>query len=669
LKYKIKHLQEDPYLVSYQDALVSRYNRAKDIESKVTGNGTISLTEFANGHKYFGLHKTTDGWIFREWAPNADKIFMFGDFSNWQELEEFELKKIDNNGQWEIKLPNNALHHKDLFRLKIYWPGGEGDRIPSYATRVVQDSTSNTFNAEVWSPNNEYVWKHKVPKRSKNSSKPITPIIYESHVGMAQESEKVGTYCEFRKKTLPRIVKSGYNTLQIMAVMEHPYYGSFGYHVANFFAASSRFGTPEELKELIDDAHKAGLYVIIDLVHSHAVNNEVEGLSCFDGTLYQYFHDGPRGLHEAWDSRCFDYSKSEVIHFLLSNCKYWLEEFNLDGFRFDGVTSMLFYDHGLGKAFSSYDDYFSADRVDQDAQTYLILANKLIHSLKSNAITIAEDVSGMPGLGAAIEDGGLGFDFKLAMGIPDFWFKLLKEISDENWNTDEIFTTLTDRRDDEKSIAYVECHDQSIVGGKTVIFELIDAAMYDSMDRNCNNMLVERGVALHKIIRLLTLATAGNGYLNFIGNEFGHPEWVDFPREGNNWSYKYARRQWNLRDNSTLLYSSLGDFDAKIIKSAKKYDILNSFPELRYSHTSDQVLAFSRERLTFIFNLNSQQSFVEYLIDLPEGEYKLLFNSDEERFGGENRLAINQLYSTTQIDGRHCIQLYLPTRTAIALLS
>lgn len=662
MEFKLTKLQDDPFLAPYREALAGRWGRAQHQEYLLT-EGKCSLEDFASGHEYFGLHKTQKGWVFREWAPNANGIVLFGDFSDWQITEKYALSRINDSGHWEIKLPKDAIHHQDLYRLKVYWPGGEGDRIPSYARRVVQDDQTKIFNAQIWAPEKTFKWKNTKPKKGVCCE----PLIYESHVGMAQEKEGLGTYDEFRKNMLPRIADAGYNTIQLMAIMEHPYYGSFGYHVANFFAASSRFGTPEELKALIDEAHKSGITVIMDIVHSHAVKNEVEGLSRFDGTAHQYFHDGSKGNHDAWDSRCFNYSKPEVLHFLLSNCRYWLDEFNLDGFRFDGVTSMLYYDHGLGEGFNSYDDYFSPNRIDADAQTYLILANKLIHTIRPDAITVAEDVSGMPGLGAPIEDGGIGFDYKLAMGVPDFWFKLLKETRDEDWNTDEIFRELTDRREDEKSIAYVECHDQAIVGGKTVIFELIDAEMYHAMSKDSESLLVDRGIALHKIIRLITLGTAGNGYLSFIGNEFGHPEWVDFPREGNGWSYKYARRQWQLRDNYTLKYCYLADFDAEMIKSADKFHILGHYPELRFSHFSDQVLAFSRGELTYILNLNPTHSFTDYPIDLPPGKYKLLFDSDEERFGGQARIAPEQNFQSQEFHGRNCIHTYLPSRTAMVL--
>jgi len=658
-------LSQDPYLTPFEKTLRRRILKIIETEARLT-RGKSSLADFAAGHEYFGLHFRNDEWILREWAPNADRICLIGDMTGWQEQKEFTLQRITADGNWEIRLSPDKLKHGDHYRLRIHWPGGEGDRIPSYARRVVQDPETLIFNAQVWRPDSFYQWRQFDFRRSGES-----PLVYEVHVGMAQEEEKIGSYREFIDKILPRVISCGYNTLQLMAVQEHPYYGSFGYQVSNFFAASSRFGPPEDLKELIDEAHAAGLAVIMDLIHSHAVSNEVEGLSCFDGTLYQYFHDGPRGRHHAWDSRCFVYAKPQVLHFLLSNCRFWLDEYRLDGFRFDGVTSMLYLDHGLEKAFTSYDYYFD-DNVDEDALTYLALANKLIHSVRPDALTIAEDVSGMPGLAASIEDGGCGFDFRFAMGVPDFWIKLIKEVNDEHWPMDHLWHELTNRRTDEKTISYAESHDQALVGDQALIFRLIGSDMYDAMSNDCENINVDRGMALHKLIRFITLATAGSGYLNFMGNEFGHPEWIDFPREGNDWSYRYARRQWHLVDNPDLKYQLLARFDRDMIALAKRYRLLETGePVLFYEHWDDKVIAFERAGLLFIFNFHPIHSHVDYRFRVPSGKYRMIFDSDTLKYGGHGRLEENQTHRTipgpTTEEDERFISLYLPTRTALVL--
>jgi len=665
-------VRHDPYLQPYTEHIVRRIALGSEMERRLTG-GKISLADFAAGHEYFGLHFKDGEWILREWAPNANKVRLIGAFSDWKEKDNYSFSSVGNEGVWELRLPQEALKHGDLYRLHLHWPGGEGDRIPAYARRVVQDNATKIFNAQVWRPETGYRWQNENYRRAPTSptqrGESKAPLIYEAHVGMAQEEGKVGTYAEFREKILPRIIDAGYNTIQLMAVQEHPYYGSFGYHIANFFAASSRFGTPEELKELVDACHGAGVGVIMDLIHSHAARNEVEGISRFDGTLYQYFHDGPRGVHELWDSRCFDYGKPQVLHFLLSNCRFWLDEYKFDGFRFDGITSMLYYHHGLGKAFTSYDDYFDGS-IDEQAYVYLTLANKVIHAVRPDAMTVAEEVSGMPGLAAPQTAGGVGFDYRLAMGIPDYWIKLTKDTRDEDWPVNGIWHELTNRRHDEKTISYPESHDQALVGDQTLIFRLIERDMYDHMAVNRRNLRVDRGLSLHKMIRLATLATAGHGYLNFMGNEFGHPEWIDFPREGNKWSYHYARRQWHLRDDKNLVYHFLADFDKAMIELAGLARLLEDGSlRLVAEHCDDKVLAFRRAGLLFIFNFHPGKSYTDYAFAAFAKEYRLVLDTDSACFGGHGRVMPNQTYFAKIESGeRALIKAYLPSRTALVLL-
>ncbi len=490
---------------------------------------------------------------------------------------------------------------------------------------------------------------------------------------MGQDAEKVGSYNEFRLNVLPRVIADGYNCIQIMAIAEHPYYGSFGYHVSSFFAASSRFGTPDELKQLIDEAHKSGVAVIMDLVHSHAVKNEVEGLGNYAGDPNQFFYPGDRHEHSAWDSLCFDYGKNEVLHFLLSNCKYWLTEYKFDGFRFDGVTSMLYYSHGLGETFCGYGDYFNGHQ-DDNAICYLTLANLLIHEVKPSAITIAEEVSGMPKawqLHSKMVD--MVFDYRMAMNVPDYWIKTIKERRDEDWKPSSIFWEVTNRRADERTISYCESHDQALVGDKTLIFRLIDADMYWHFKKGDENGTVHRGIALHKMIRLVTASTINGGYLNFMGNEFGHPEWIDFPREGNGWSYKYARRQWNLVDNKELCYHYLGDFDHDMIKLLRSVSDIRDYPVQEIWHNDgDQILAYARGSLLFVFNFSPIRSYEGYGFMVPEGAYDVVLNTDSENYGG-NGLSDDSIRHFTNFDpllkrdGKGWLKLYIPARSAVVL--
>ncbi|MDR0413683.1 MAG: alpha amylase C-terminal domain-containing protein [Dysgonamonadaceae bacterium] len=660
-------IRNDPWLEPYRPAIEDRYAGFLQKEKELTQNGERRLSDFASGHHYFGLHPADSGWTFREWAPHATGIYLTGDFNQWREQPEYRLRRLEH-GIWEILLPPEALRHGDRYKLKVYWDGGAGERIPAWAQRVVQDENTLVFSAQVWH-HPETAYQYKVKQFTPN----VRPLlIYECHVGMATGEEKVGTYREFTQQVLPRIKDGGYNAIQIMAIQEHPYYGSFGYHVSSFFAASSRFGTPDDLKELIDTAHSMGIAVIMDLVHSHAVKNEVEGLGRFDGSYDQYFYGDHRREHPAWDSLCFNYERNEVLHVLLSNCRFWLEEYRFDGFRFDGVTSMIYHSHGLGEAFGSYDNYYNLNQ-NTDAICYLTLANRLIHEVNANAITIAEEVSGMPGLAVPVDRGGYGFDYRMAMNIPDYWIKIIKEKKDQDWHPSGIWWEVTNRRADEKTISYAESHDQALVGDKTIIFRLIDAEMYWHMTVGDHHLAVDRGIALHKMIRLVTAATVNGGYLNFMGNEFGHPEWIDFPRQDNGWSYKYARRQWNLVDNPDLKYKYLGAFDRAMIRLVGSAGNFQAIPLQKvWDSDGDQVLAFRRGEWLFVFNFSPERSFTGYGFLVPPGKYQTVLNTDHPQFGGFGLADDSVEHFTTgdplyEKEKKEWLKLYLPARTAVVL--
>ena len=670
-----RHLLDDAYLQPYADAVRGRSERAFKKALELTG-AKMSLSEWANAHNFFGLHCEKRTWVFREYAPHATSMWLVGDFNGWKIDPDFELFRIPNTNVWERKIALGKIKVGQKYHLEMRWEGGHGERIPAYARYVVQNEETKLFEAEVYE--SKYKWKNRATSNLQPSTSNIQPLIYEAHVGMGGEEERVHTYAEFRDQVLPRIKKAGYNTVQLMAIAEHPYYGSFGYHVSSFFAASSRFGTPDDLKSLVDAAHGMGLKVIMDLVHSHSVANERDGLSRFDGTDYLYFHSGDKGWHSAWGSRCFDYGKTEVIHFLLSNAKYWLEEYDFDGYRFDGVTSMLFWNHGLGDAFTNYGMYFNGS-MDDDAWVYLQLANRVIHEVKPGAITIAEDVSGMPGVAAAVEDNGIGFDYRMAMGEPDFWFHLAEKTSDDNWPMGGIYYALTDKRPEEQVVSYVESHDQALVGGKTFFFTLADAAIYTGMAVEQHGLEVERAIALSKLARLATCSLNGGAYLNFMGNEFGHPEWIDFPREGNGWSCHYARRQWSLRDDRKLRFKALGDFDEVMLAELAqgkalfgKRGLSGAKPTLLTANDPDKVLAYFRGDMLFVFNFHPTASYEDYGVMVPPAsDWKHLFDTDEPRFGGYGRIAPDIVYAPSLVADKgelvQQIKLYLPSRTAIVL--
>jgi len=662
---------QDPWLEPYAPALRRRFASYQITLGRII-ESVGSLEAISRGYEYLGFNRGThqgqEGVWYREWAPMADALSLIGDFNGWD--RNANPMQRDQYGIWSVFLPDcqyvDRLVHESLVKVHVVSKKHALDRIPAYIRRVVQDKETKSFSGQYWNPPETYTWQHVSPTPQGGLR------IYEAHVGMATEEEKIGTFREFTDQVVPRIADLGYNAVQLMAIMEHPYYGSFGYHVSSLYAPSSRFGTPEDLKALIDAAHGHGLLVFLDIVHSHLVKNIQEGLSEFDGTDHQYFHAGPRGEHHAWDSLLYDYGKWEVLRFLLSNVRWWLTEYRLDGFRFDGVTSMMYLDHGLGKAFTSYDDYFNDENLDRDAVIYLQLANQVVHSVSPKAITIAEDVSGMVGLARPVAEGGLGFDYRLAMGIPDYWIKILKEKRDEDWHMDQIYRTLINRRWDEKHVAYAESHDQALVGDKTIAFWLMDADMYWHMGDTSQNVVIDRGMALHKMIRLITFTLGGEAYLNFMGNEFGHPEWVDFPREGNGFSYKYARRQWSLVDHPELRYRFLAAFDRAMQQLDARFILLpDPFIEQLQADEARKLIVYRRGPLVFVFNFHPSTSYTEHLVGVPDRtNYRVVLDTDDPAFGGFGRVAAGQVYPWQKqaCFGRpQSVQMYIPSRSAQVL--
>jgi 1,4-alpha-glucan branching enzyme len=655
-------IKDDGWLAPYEQDIQNRFDYVQK-ELKRINSDYGDLLQYANRHTELGVQKSDSGYRYRECAPAASALSLVGDFNNWN-ADSHPLKK-DKDGIWEVTVDKKEpLQHLSSLKVRVTSANGTHDRIPAYIKYATQNEENYEFVGRLWDPETDFKWKDQKYKLADITN----PVIYECHPGMAQEKEGVGTFKEFEENILPRIKALGYNCIQLMAVAEHPYYGSFGYHVANFYAPSSRFGTPEDLKSLVNAAHRMGIAVIMDVVHSHSVKNFSEGLNDFDGSGNQYFHHGGRGYHTGWDSKLFNYGKEEVSRFLLSNLRYWLEEFHFDGFRFDGVTSMLYHHHGDHVSFDHYDKYFK-EGVDWDAVRYLQLANKLIHKINPNAITIAEDMSGMPGMCQPIENGGLGFDYRLGMGIPDNWIKWLKHKRDEEWSVQEIWNVLSNRRYGEKTVAYTESHDQAMVGDKTLAFWLMDKEMYWHMAKGDDNLIIDRGIALHKMIRLVTASAGGEAYLNIIGNEFGHPEWMDFPREGNNWSYKYARRQWSLADNKELKYHYLHDFERAMLAVLKSEKVLQSAPaHLLNADETNKVLIFERANLIFVFNFHPNNAVPDYEFWVPSaGRYNYVLNSDDAEFGGHARIEPSTSHESFEKAGENFMKIYCVNRAALVL--
>ncbi|KAK6456590.1 alpha-1,4-glucan branching enzyme [Scheffersomyces xylosifermentans] len=683
-------LDIDPWLEPYSQRLIDRQLQFqkwyKDLQTSET-----SLFKFASSYETYGVHGNWDTKevVVTQYVPDVVEVSIVGEFNNW-DVTTHKLKKINNFGLWSLTIPpvkgEFAIPHDSKYKISMKLPSGEQIyRLDPWLHRATASEvkTSHLYDGRFWNPPPAETYKFKNKRATFNDTEGIR--IYEAHVGISTPEPTIGSYKNFTQNVLPIIHRLGYNTIQLMAIMEHAYYASFGYQVTNFFAVSSRFGTPEDLKELIDTAHGLGIKVLLDVVHSHSSKNVEDGLNMFNGTDHYLFHGGSKGNHDLWDSRLFNYSNHETLRFLLSNLKYFIDVYQFDGFRFDGVTSMMYKHHGLSFGFSGdYNEYFNPEWVDNDAVVYLMLAHQLLTEIsekenKYKFISIAEDVSGMPTLCLSIPEGGMGFDYRLSMAIPDMWIKILKHLQDENWDLAAIVHTLTNRRYKEKCIAYCESHDQALVGDKSIAFWLMDKEMYTNMSTlSPLTPVIDRGLSLHKLIRLITFALGGEGYLNFEGNEFGHPEWLDFPRVGNNESYHYARRQFNLVGDDLLRYKFLFDFDAAMLSLDSKYGVLDK-PQAYVSlkHESDKVLVFERNGLLFVFNFHATKSYPDYKIGVEAaGTYSIVLNSDDAVFGGHSRIqevdangkTVEYFTNNDPWNNRsNSLLVYIPTRSAIVL--
>ena len=642
-------MERDPSLNPWAGDIRMHLDRYNERRWRLAGDG--SLSEFANGYHYFGFHRTDEGWAFREWLPGADAVWLTGDFNNWQRYA-CPLIPI-GNGVWEVRLRGqDALKHGQMVKLIVGRQGASFERVPAYIHRCVKDHIGGALCGEIWMPGQPFQWTDGDFFRFK---RPRSPMIYEAHVGMAQEHGRVGSFREFADETLGWVQYAGYNTVLLMAVQEDPDYASMGRRVANFFAPSHRFGTPEDLKYLVNKAHELDISVLMEVCCCWASPNVGEGLSQQDGTDWQYFLTGPRGWHPKHGTRLFDYGRDDVLHFLLSNLKYWMEEYHFDGFRFDGVTSMLYENHGMS-AFDRPDAYFSMN-TNVDARIFLMLANELIHGFNDKAMTIAEEDSGFPGMCLPLEYGGVGFDYRQDEGVQALWAALIRDQRQQDWDMSRLWATLTAGRPGEMRLCSPEPRERSLMA------RMAGEALETGMGKEDKDPEVDRAADMQKAIRLLTCALSGNGFLTFMGNEFGHPDRVDFPRAENRFSGLNARRRWSLVNDWSLKYEWLANFDRAMTFLFNRFAIhCAGDPERLLIDDEKKLIAFSRGGMLFVFNLHPTQDARRVFINAGSGAYRAALTTDEWPFGGRERVSKEAAFRTSDAPGGTGFFIDLPCR-------
>ncbi|KAG8075748.1 hypothetical protein GUJ93_ZPchr0006g43795 [Zizania palustris] len=626
----------------------TRYNQWKASQKEVKDDSESSSPCYDiidNGQEFDIFNVVTDRVSFEKFQGKSPPL------AYWVEMRK------GRKAWMEKYIP--AISHKDKYRLYFNTPDGALERIPAWATYVLPDVRGKQSYAVHWEPPPEeiYKWRFERPK-VKGSLR-----IYECHVGISGSEQKISSFQEFTSNVLPHIKDAGYNAIQLIGIVEHKDYSSVGYKVTNYFAVSSRFGTPEDFKKLVDEAHGLEMVVLLDIVHSYASADELVGLSLFDGSNDCYFHTGKRGHHKYWGTRMFKYDDVDVLHFLFSNLNWWVTEYHIDGFQFHSLSSMLYTHNGFSTFTGAMEEYCN-QYVDKDALIYLILANEMLHELHPDIITIAEDATFYPGLCEPTTQGGLGFDYWVNLSIPEMWLWHLENVPGQEWSMNKIMKVLISKNCN--MLSYVENHNQSISGRKSF------AEIILHKEKCSNNSVSDDGIfracSLLKIIKLLTFSTSGGAYLNFIGNEFAHPKRIEFPMSGNDYSFGLANRQWELLEKG--VHKHIFNFDKDLMSlDGKERLILRGSPNIHHCDDTSMFISFTRGPFLFVFNFNPDATSGLYSVGVDEaGEYQLILNTDETKYGGRGELKSNQYMKRTsdnRVGGcRNSLELALPSRSA-----
>ncbi len=380
----------------------------------MTAFGDIDVHLFREGthprlHERFGAHVVDGGTRFAVWAPAARAVHVIGDFNDWKPGAA-TMAKIGDTGVWEVVVP--GVGHGALYKYEIEAADGKHlFKADPFAQR--HEVAPNTASM-VW--DRTYTWGDAawMSKRQGTLGNDAPVAIYEVHLGSWRRSDgQLPTYASITPQLVDYVTRLGFTHVELLPLSEHPFYGSWGYETTGYFAATSRYGEPEELMALIDALHQAGVGVVIDWVPAH-FPNDAHGLVAFDGTpLYEYA-DPRRGFHPEWNTMIFDYGRPEVQSFLLSSAMAWLDRFHVDGLRVDGVATMLYRDYGRQGG-----EWVANDRggnENDEAVELLRRLNTAIHREHSDVVTMAEESTAWPKVSGAVDDGGLGFDYKWDMG-------------------------------------------------------------------------------------------------------------------------------------------------------------------------------------------------------------------------------------------------------------
>ncbi|MGK7392352.1 MAG: 1,4-alpha-glucan branching protein GlgB [Candidatus Cyclobacteriaceae bacterium M2_1C_046] len=573
-------------------------------------------------------HKRKKGTYFAVWAPNAKEVSVIGNFNSWDKGATPLFPRWDHSGIWEVFVP--GVGHGEAYKYAIKTLNEEwlekGDPFARYwetppaTASIVWDSTRHKWNDKKW-----------LDKRKKKVGEPQPYSVYEVHFGSwkrkVEEDNRSLTYREMADELVDYVKEMGFTHVEFLPVMEHPFYGSWGYQITGYFAPSSRYGSPEDLKYMIDAFHKAEIGVILDWVPSH-FPGDAHGIYRFDGTAL-YEHEDPRkGFHPDWKSYIFNYGRSEVRSFLISNAVYWLDEYHIDGLRVDAVASMLYLDYSREEGEWIPNEFGGNENI--EAITLLKEMNEVVYSEFPDIITIAEESTSWPMVSRPTYMGGLGFGQKWMMGwMHDSLEFFKKDPVHRQHHQDQITFSLM--------YAFTEnfmlplSHDE-VVHGKG---SLLDRMPGDEWQKIANLRLLYGFMYMHPGTKLL-----------FMGCEFG---------QKSEWAHERSL-DWHLLEDSK--HKGLHEWVKKLNDFYTNNPALfeynfdqRGFQWVDYSDRENSVVSFLRkgvgekDDLIVICNFTPEVRH-NYRIGVPfKGYWKEVLNSDENKYHGSGVLNSESLHT------------------------
>lgn len=569
-------------------------------------------------YRKFGAHpviyKGTTGFYFAVWAPSAEEVCVIGSFNEWNRESHKMNVRWDGSGIWELFIPE--VKEGTLYKFFIRANGGfEAEKADPFA--FYSESAPGTASIAFW---RNYKWNDDEWMANRAAIHPLTKPLsfYEVHLGSWRKSgdNRFLSYIELANQLPAYCKEMGFSHVELMPVMEHPFFGSWGYQITAYFAPSSRFGTPQEFMYLIDQLHQQEIGVILDWVPSH-FPNDAHGLYKFDGS-HLYEHPDPRkGFHPDWNSYIFNYGRNEIRSFLVSNATYWLEMFHADGLRVDAVASMLYLDYSRNHGEWEPNEF--GGRENLDAIHFLQEFNNTVHTFHPDVITIAEESTAYPGVTQPTAINGLGFDLKWMMGwMNDTLQYFSKEPVHRSYHHSQITFSLV-YAFSEKFLLPLS-HDEVVYGKGSLIKKMPG----DQWQQFANLRLLFSYMYFHPGAKLV-----------FMGGEFA---------QSNEWRHDFSLDWHLLADKHHQgIQSIVKRLNALYREEPALYERQFGWEGFEWIDTNDHknsVLSWVRKGTSDKDDLVIVANFTptvqhNYRVGVPQrGTYQEIFNSDEAEYGG-----------------------------------